>query len=141
MNHLVKCSRNHPDDGVETRYGYFELGNIPAGWEVVETPRMDSPNFDFRTLEEFVEGNYWHEPETAIGDIRKFLHHQKQNAAQAGMYRVDSASEGVLVVGKFRLIRQSEKSTWIQDSSTGEGGSFNEEKLGKVLEQFYIDNF
>jgi NTP pyrophosphatase (non-canonical NTP hydrolase) len=30
-------------------------------------------NWEFETLEDFVKGNYWHNPEDAIGDIRLFI--------------------------------------------------------------------
>jgi hypothetical protein len=39
-----------------------------------ETPEPGEPrDWDQPTLEAFVENNYWHNPEDAIGDIRLFI--------------------------------------------------------------------
>jgi hypothetical protein len=40
-------------------------------------------NWEFPTLKTFINGNYWHNPEDAIGDIRKFITNEENKATEA----------------------------------------------------------
>lgn len=50
------------------------------------------------------------------------------------------AAGTAMTIGNITIVR-TKTLLCLRHEITGEGGSFNEEKLGKVLEQFYIDNF
>lgn len=53
-----------------------------------------------------------------------------------------------IVIGNFRLIKDYNRSLWIEREADivgerikGEGGEFSEAALAKLIEQFYLANF
>lgn len=55
----------------------FTESSLWAGKRQIERPGYPI-TWDHPTLEAFVENNYWHNPEDAIGDIRLYISKHKQ---------------------------------------------------------------
>lgn len=84
---MEKVRAEHP---AQSKHGTTLDVVKPEGWRAPDhsaalaglTPTMEEPglprNWDYPTLEAFVDGNYWHNPEDAIGDIRLFISKQRE---------------------------------------------------------------
>ena len=57
-----------------------------------------------------------------------------------GMYETENPEWPKVIVGNFLITRQDEKSVWIQEVNSGDGGSFTNEAFESLVKDFFDAN-